>query len=239
MSHRAPSLGIRAQVGWLTYYTGMVLVRVHDVIVRDTLRQDLTYVSLAQYCFGRNAGYLVYFLIVFTSIGSNGAYLVFIGSVMHSLAPTLSTLGWAGVTGAVMVPVVLSRNTSFLAYTSVLGNVGVALVVVAVLVQGGLISQVAPIQDYTSFESSTFMEVGGSAGEAFLCVQGVGCARRSRVQLEPLRDDDCASVRAAFTTRVRSCPTHSSQAFGIVGFLCELGRGDTCSGLWRTAAGGV
>ena len=83
-------------VGWLTFYTGMVLVRVHDVVVRDTLRQDLTYVSLAQYCFGQWAGGVVYVLVVFTSIGSNGAYLVFIGTVLHSLYAPITTLAWAG-----------------------------------------------------------------------------------------------------------------------------------------------
>ena len=32
--------------------------------------QNLTYVSLAEYCFGRSMGGLVYFLLIFTSIGS-------------------------------------------------------------------------------------------------------------------------------------------------------------------------
>ena len=74
-----------ATVGALTFYTGMVTIRVHDVVVRDTLAKGTTFVSLAQHCFGLWAARIVFFLMVFTTLGSNGAYLVFIGSVLHSL----------------------------------------------------------------------------------------------------------------------------------------------------------
>ena len=145
-------------VGWLSFYTGMVLVRVHDVIVRDTLRQDLTYVSVAQYCFGKHCGWIVYFLVVFTSVGSNGAYLVFIGTVLHSVYSPLSTLAWAGIAALAVLPLCLLRSTTFLAHTSAVGNIGVAVVVVVVLVRGAMISQIGPVGDYTMFRSDTFME---------------------------------------------------------------------------------
>jgi len=34
--------------GALTWYTNVLIVRVHDVVVRDTLKRDLTYVSLGE-----------------------------------------------------------------------------------------------------------------------------------------------------------------------------------------------
>lgn len=74
-----------AAVGMLTFYTGIVVIRVHDVVVRDTLAKGTTYVSLAQYCFGNWAARTVYGLVVFTTLGCNGAFLVFIGSVLHSV----------------------------------------------------------------------------------------------------------------------------------------------------------
>lgn len=144
-------------------------MRVRDVVVRDTLRQDLTYVSLAEHCFGAPASRAVFGLIVFSSVGSNGAYLVFIGTVMHSLLPQLSTLAWAGVTAAAMVPVVLARNTSFLAYTSMAGNLGVLLVVAAVLVQGAAVARIGPLASYTMFRSDTFMQAFGIVGFLYSC----------------------------------------------------------------------
>jgi hypothetical protein len=81
----AGATAVMAFVGLLTFYTGMVVIRVHDVVVRDTLSKGTTYVSLAQHCFGVWAARVVYFLVVFTTLGCNGAFLVFIGSVLHSV----------------------------------------------------------------------------------------------------------------------------------------------------------
>ena len=136
-----------------------MLIRVRDVVVRDTLKRDLTYVALAEHCFGPAASRVVFFLLVFSSIGSNGAYLVFIGSVLSSIAPQLSAITWSGVTACAMVPVVLARRTSFLAYTSAAGNVGVALVVAAVLAQGSIVGNIGPASDYADFTTSSYMAV--------------------------------------------------------------------------------
>lgn len=156
-------------VAWLSYYTSMVLVRVHDVVVRDTLKQDLTYVSVVKHCFGNAAAKAVYFLVVFTSIGSNGAYLVFIGSTLRSLVPSVSTLAFAGIVAAVMLPFCLMRNTAFLAYTSILGNLGVVLTVVAILVRGAELSDIRPVEEYAMFQPESFMQAFGMVGFLYAC----------------------------------------------------------------------
>ncbi len=63
----------------------MVLVRAHDVVVRDTLRRGVSYVNLSEYCFGSRVGGFVYFVIVATTLGTNGAYMMFIASILQSI----------------------------------------------------------------------------------------------------------------------------------------------------------
>ena len=187
-----------------------VLVRVRDVVVRDTLRQDLTYVSLADHCFGARASYVIFFLICFSSIGSNGAYLVFIGTVLHSLLPQLSTLAWAGVTAAAMVPVVLARKTSFLTYTSMAGNLGVLLVVVAVLVQGAAVANIGPIGSYTMFQSNTFMQAFGIVGFLYSCATNVLPIERSMTRHAGFAGAYATTTWVVFV---------STTAFAIVNYL--------------------
>jgi amino acid permease len=150
-----------AIIGGLTWYTNMLIVRVHDVVTRDTFKKDLTYVSLVQHCFGRWGAGIVYALIVFTTIGSLTAYLLFMAQVMNSMLPVLSIIQWAGVLAVVILPLCLVRNSAFLAYTSMMGNIGVVLVVTAVLVRGAQLGTIRSVPDYTDFRSSTFMQAFG------------------------------------------------------------------------------
>jgi hypothetical protein len=156
-------------IAGLTLYSGLVLVRVHDVVVRDTLKRDLTYVSLTEYCFGRTVGGVVYFLVIFTSIGSQGAYLIFIGSVLNSLWPVLSTQAYAGIVTVAMVPFVLLRDMSFLAVTSQLGNAGVAIVVATTVWRGAQMSTIGPPSAYVWFDPSNFMGAFGVIGFLYSC----------------------------------------------------------------------
>jgi len=79
-----------AVCGALTMYTNNLIVRVHTVVVRDTFKKNLTYVSLVQHTFGRFGGGTVYGLLLFTTLGSLTAYLLFCGKVMHSIVPAVS-----------------------------------------------------------------------------------------------------------------------------------------------------
>lgn len=67
------ALILSAFICGLSWYCGQVLIRCHDVVVRDTLRRNLTYTDLATYCFGPSAGYVVYGLLVFCSSEYRGA----------------------------------------------------------------------------------------------------------------------------------------------------------------------
>ena len=59
-----------------------------------------------------------------------------------------------------VLPLCLLRSTAFLAQTSIVGNVGVAVVVIVVIIRGAQTSVIGPIADYTMFRSDTFMEGG-------------------------------------------------------------------------------
>lgn len=155
-------------IGWLSYYCSAVLIRVHDVATRDLLR-SLTYVELAKHCFGNNAARAVYFFMVVTSIGSLGAYLVLIGNTLHSIWPSVSNLVFSGATALVMVPFALMRSTKFLSYTSVLGNVGVVVVVVAIVYGAFANGNFKPINEYTAFRVKPFPSAFGLIGFIWAC----------------------------------------------------------------------
>lgn len=145
--------------------TSYVLVRVHDVVVRDTLQRDLTYVSLTRYCFGNYAANLVYFFMEFTTVGSLGAFLVLIGKTLHSIWPDISGPAFSAIIVALLLPFCLTRNTQFLKYTSVIGNLGVLIVVIAILVRGAEISTIQPVEYYgPHFKPETFIQAFGIVG---------------------------------------------------------------------------
>lgn len=58
-----------AVAGLLCAYTNALLIRIKNVVARDTFRKHLNYVSLVEHCFGRWGGNVVLFLIVFTTLG--------------------------------------------------------------------------------------------------------------------------------------------------------------------------
>ena len=150
--------------GLLTFYTGMVLIRVHDVVVRDTLRSDMTFVSLTEYCFGRWAARVVFFLVVLTTLGQCGAYLVFISSVLVSLWPAFTDYFFAGLAAVFIAPLLLVRNQHAQVWSSAIGNAGVVVVAVIMLVRGSGLASWQPVAVYTAFDSSSFMQAFGIVG---------------------------------------------------------------------------
>jgi len=132
--------------------------------MRDTLRRDMTFVSLTEHCFGTCIAETVFVLLVLTTLGACGAYIVFIASVLQSLWPAYSLTFFSGVTAAAVAPFLLVRNHHMLVWSSSIGNVAVAFVVIATLVQGAELVVWQPMSSYLSFESSTFMEAFGIVG---------------------------------------------------------------------------
>lgn len=153
-----------AVLGLLTFYTGMVIVRVHDVVVRDTLRHDMTFVSLTEFCFGRWPARAAFALLVVTTLGSCGAYMYFIATVLESIWPAYSGLFFAGVTAAAVSPLVLVRDRRVLVWSSAVGNVGVAFVVLVFLVRGAGLADWQPATAYTAFDAGSFMQAFGMVG---------------------------------------------------------------------------
>lgn len=73
----------------------------------------------------------------------------------------VSTIGWAGIVAVVVTPLCLTRNDALLAYTSMAGNVGVALVVATVLARAVQNGNIQPLPNYTDFKASSFMQAFG------------------------------------------------------------------------------
>jgi amino acid permease len=206
--------------GWLAYYCSTVLVRVHDVVMRDTLQRHLTYVSLTHHCFGPRVSRLVYFLQVFTTIGSLGAYLILIGKTLASVWPVVPSLAFSGLAACVVLPFCLANNTKFLSYTAVVGNLAVAVVIVAVLVRGAEITQgILPAAGYAPhFRSETFPQAFGIVGFVWTCTTTVITVEKAMKR----RADFAAAFR--LTTWV---VFFLGTAFGVVNYLYFAE--DTCS----------
>ena len=158
-----------AGVGLLTFYTGVVLIRAHDVIVRDTLRHDMTFVSLTEFCFGRSVSRLVFILLLLSTLGSCGAYIIFMSSVLGSIWQGVSAQLMSSIIALALIPIVLLRNGRVLVCLSAVGNVGVAVVVALTLARGSELANWQPVSSYSTFEPATFMQAFGMIGFLFAC----------------------------------------------------------------------
>lgn len=70
-------------------------------------------------------------------------------------------VAFSGLTALAVLPLVLLRSTRFLTYASIVGNVGVGLVVLAVLVRGAEVGDVRPLPAYVAFAPQNFMRAFG------------------------------------------------------------------------------
>jgi len=206
--------------GLLTFYCSMALVRVHDVVVADTLQRKLTIVFLAHHCFGVGASKMVYGLMVFTALGGLGAYLVLIGNALQSVYPALSSQAWAAIAAAFVAPFCLVKSTAFLSKTSIIGNIGVALVVAAVLAQGAIVTPgIREASFYgPAFRVETFPKAFGIVGFIWACAPASVIVERSMQKRSEFGAAYAATTVVVFV---------SATLFGIVCFL-YFGA-DTCS----------
>jgi len=244
-----------ALCGALTWYTNVLIVRVYDVVARDTLKKDLNYVTLGEgggddsscrfrgsttvpppdlrslaveHTFGRVGAYIVYFLIVFTTIGGNAAYLIFCGQVLASMVPSLSITAWAGIVAAGVLPLCLVRNGVFLAWASMLGNVGVALVMATVLAKGAMVGHIRPIANYAAFRPSGFMAAFGIVGFLYACSSTVTTIQKAMAHKSHFSGAMAGTIAVIFVI---------CSGFAIVNYLYFGVRWSGGGGGWVEASG--
>ena len=75
--------------------------------------------------------------------------------------PSVPLIVFSGLTALSVLPLVLLRNTKFLTYASVVGNIGVGLVVLAVIVRGAEVGDIRPLPEYIAFAPQNFMQAFG------------------------------------------------------------------------------
>lgn len=80
------------------------------------------------------------------------------------MLPQVSQIVWTAIIAGIVLPLCMVESGAFLAYASMAGNVGVAVVVGAVLIRGAQISTIQPIADYRLFDSSNFAAAFGVIG---------------------------------------------------------------------------
>lgn len=152
----------------LSLYTILMLLRVrHNVAARLSPR-SLTYVDLAKYTFGDAGAIVVYSMSCFASLGVAGAYLVFVGSTMASLVPSISKFEFQLILFPLVVLLAMQRSFRLLSYTSMLGVVAVGLGMVATMVRGAEADGLhTPLSDYHAFRFDTFGDAFGSVAFLF------------------------------------------------------------------------
>lgn len=160
-------------MGGLTFYTSILIVRVHHVVQRDSLEKHLTFVSIAQHTLGGVVGGFVYALMAFTTLGTIGSFLVFNGSVLHSLLPSVSILQWAAVVALCMQPFCLIRSSTFLSYSSLGGNIGVVIVMLAVFIGGAQVSHSDQLTPSQPFKMQTYLSALGIVGYLYSCSRSI------------------------------------------------------------------
>jgi len=78
----------------------------------------------------------LYVGICATSLGVSAAYFDFIAATMHTVVPDLSEDIWKLVVAGVIGPLSLLRSFKYLAWSSIVGNVGVASAIVVIIILG-------------------------------------------------------------------------------------------------------
>lgn len=144
-----------------------------------------TYVSLVQHCFGSAGAHVVLGFIAFTTVGGLAAYTIFMSQTLASLVPSIPAIGWAAIITIAAWPLCLTDNGAFLAWASLLGNVGVALVVAIILAAPAYlqprprIGDIGPGGEYTLLDGSGAIAAFGCVGFLFATSRSIITIQRS------------------------------------------------------------
>ena len=114
---------------------------------------------------------LIYIGITLTSLGVCAAYFDFIAATMHAVLPSITADMWKVITAALIAPLALLRTFKYLAWSSIVGNVGVIAALVFVIVSGAkqygeMKDKVNPL-DLPAYQAQTFPQFFGAASFLF------------------------------------------------------------------------
>lgn len=141
--------------------------------------------SLVQHCFGSAGAHVVLGFIAFTTVGGLAAYTIFMSQTLASLVPSVPAIGWAAVLTAAAWPLCLTDNGAFMAWASLLGNIGVAVVVAIILAAPAYMSpspsigSIGPGGEYTLLDGSGAIAAFGCVGFLFATSRGIITIQRS------------------------------------------------------------
>lgn len=168
-------------VSVITTYSNALIVRVYQLVSRDTLKKNLTYVSLVEYTFGKWASGATTALLILTTLGSLGCYIIFNSQVLNSLAPKLTQNQWGGIISLIVLPLCLMDSGRAMAIFSLIGNLGVALVTLAVFWRGAEVANIQPLNSgaYLLNAPSGFLQAFGVLGFVFAASTNIIPIQRS------------------------------------------------------------
>jgi hypothetical protein len=118
--------------------------------------------------------------------------------VLASMVPSLSVTAWAGIVAAGVLPLCLVRNGVFLAWASMLGNIGVALVMATVLAKGAMVGAIRPVAEYAAFRPAGFMAAFGIVGFLYACSSTVTTIQKAMAHKAQFSSAMAATIAVIF-----------------------------------------
>lgn len=207
---------------WTCAYTLKILGRMRVMVMRgngcsSTYERGcaVTYVEIGRAAYGNAGARLVNFGVVTMSLGVCAAYLVFVGTTLHSVFvnlgvyPTMSigsscADATASSTGCIVLPllatlpvfmcIALLNDYSKLAWTSLAGIFFVIVAMLSVLLYGAVTQPVAPAVDYPFLQWQYYPLFFGNAAFTF-CIHTVAIPIHASLR-DPERDYERAVDRS-------------------------------------------
>jgi len=200
-------------VALLSVYTILLLIKCKRHVVEHTLERYLTYVDITRFAFGRIGAGIVYFLMLFASLGVCSAYLVFIGSTLASITPpswNLNSMDWMLLCLPIIILLTWLRSFKYLSFTAILGVLALTAGMIATMIYGFLYATLKPLNTYTSFKAETYPLSFGTVAFLF-CVHFLVLPIEESMK-EPKKWGYSLSASVTFVTITNA-------AFGFLGYM--------------------
>ncbi|KAL6060342.1 Transmembrane amino acid transporter protein [Balamuthia mandrillaris] len=157
-----------ALLSFLSLFTILMLIQCKNSIP-ELKRRYVTYVDLVRVVLGKPLAIVLYAAIIITSLGACAAYLVFCGGMLYTVSEeALEGKYWVLILAGPLIAFVCIRSFRYLAFTSIIGDIALALGMLAMFIEGFRSEKLLPNPtDYAAFRIDTFPLFFGTAAFLF------------------------------------------------------------------------
>jgi len=153
-------------MGLLTIYLNWIILGAKFKVFGN---RPASYYDLALHVGGRPAGIAMYFSLCFANIGSCSVYIVTVSTLLLKLTSVFSNQVWFVFFAIAQLLISWLPFYSYLSYTSIIGDLGLAIAIFAVLLYGFQNSLIQPLDTYPALVVDTYAYFFATA--AFLYIQ--------------------------------------------------------------------